>query len=109
MAISHAHPGEIIDVQPLKQKIADTKSHTLLKTDAMEVIRLVLPAGKKIAEHKAPDEITVQCIEGHVKFTSGGTPKDLTAGQLLYLGAREPHAVEAVEDSSLLLTLLLNP
>ncbi len=107
MAISHATPGEIIPIHPLKEKIADTKTHTLLKTDAIEVIRLVMPAGKTIAEHKAPGEITVQCIEGFVKFSSGGTSKDLTAGEMLYLSAKEPHAVEAVEDSSVLVTILL--
>lgn len=107
MAIPHAGPGEVIDVKPLGAKIADTKTSTLLKTDLLEVLRMVLPAGKKIAEHRAPSEITVQCLEGHVKFTSGGRSHDLTAGSLLYLSDTEPHALEAMQDSSVLVTLLL--
>ncbi len=107
MAIPHAGPGEIVDVRPLNEKIADTKTHSLLKTDVLEVLRLVMPAGKQIAEHKAPGEITVQCLEGRVKFTSGGRTQELTAGKLLYLSSAAPHAVEAVEDSSVLVTLLL--
>ena len=73
----------------------------------IEVIRLILPAGKEIPTHKAPNEITVQCLEGRVAFTATGKTQELTAGQLLYLPAGEPHAVKGIEDSSLLLTLLL--
>lgn len=72
----------------------------------MEAIRLVLPAGKLIAEHKAPGEITVLCLEGCVKFTSLGESKKLFAVDLLYLTAADPHAVEAMEDSSILVTIL---
>lgn len=107
MAIHHAAPGEVIDVRPLKQRIAATKTSTLLKTDSMEVLRLVMPAGKTIAEHKAPGEITVHCLEGRIVFTSAGNAQELVANELLYLGAAEPHAVEAIENSSVLVTILL--
>lgn len=107
MAIHHANAGEVVDIRPLKEKIPDTRTTTLLKTKSMEVLRLVMPAGKKIAEHKAPGEITVQCLEGRIHFTCQGPPKEMVAGELLYLGAAEPHAVEAIEDSSVLVTILL--
>lgn len=107
MSIKHAGPSELIPLQPLGAKIGSTKTYTLLKTEVMEAIRLVLPAGKQIAEHKAPGEITVLCLEGRVKFTSQGQPKELSAGDFLYLTAADPHAVEAIEDSSLLVTILL--
>ncbi|TVS15024.1 MAG: cupin domain-containing protein [Planctomycetaceae bacterium] len=106
MAIAHARPGEIIDIRPLKEEIAATRTRTLFKTDAMEVIRLVLRAGKRIAEHKTPGEIMVQCLEGHVRFTAGGKTQEMTAGEMLYLSGAEPHAVDAVEDSSVLVTIL---
>ncbi len=107
MALHHSGPGEVVDIRPLKATIADTKTTTLLKTKSMEVLRLVMPAGKKIAEHKAPGEITVQCLEGRIVFTSQGQAKELVAGDLLYLTAAEPHAVEAIEDASVLVTILL--
>ena len=73
----------------------------------MEVIRLVVPAGKEIAEHKAKGEIVVQCLEGRVAFTAFGKAQNLEAGKLLYLPTGEPHTVKGVEDASLLLTILL--
>lgn len=107
MSIKHANPSEVIHLQPLGSKVGSTKTYTLFKTEMMEAIRLVLPAGKHIAEHKAPGEITVLCLEGRVKFTSQGEAKELLAGDLLYLTAADPHAVEAIEDSTVLVTIQL--
>ena len=107
MAIPHASSAQIVDVRPLNEKITDTKTHTLFKTDAMEAIRLVLPAGKQIAEHKAPGEITVQCLEGRIEFTANGQVQALNAGEMLYLDAAQPHAVKAIDDSTVLVTILL--
>jgi hypothetical protein len=52
MAIPHAKPGDIVDVRPLGSALASTQTTTLLRTEQIEVIRLVVPAGKDIAEHK---------------------------------------------------------
>ncbi len=106
MAIPHAGPGEVIDVRPLGTALASTKSHTLLKSEHVEVVRLVMMAGKEIAEHKAPGEITVQCLEGRIAFTALGQTHELTAGQLICLGAGELHSVRCMADASILLTIL---
>lgn len=82
---------------------------TLVKTAILEVIRLVLPAGKEIPSHAARGEITVQCLEGKIAFTTLGRTQELTAGQLLYLPAGEPHSVGCIEDASALLTIVLQP
>ncbi len=108
MAIPHARSGDVIDIRPLGNLLSQSKTHTLLKTENFEVLRLVLPAGKSISEHKAPGEITVQCLEGRIEFTSPTGTQTLQAGEMLYLNAREPHAVEAINDSSILLTILLS-
>ncbi len=107
MAVSHAQPGEVIDVRPLGAGLATAKTSTLLKTEKVEVIRLVMAAGKVLAAHKARGEITVHCLEGKLTFTALGQTHELTAGQLLYLPAGEPHSVQCLEDASFLLTILL--
>ena len=107
MAIPHAQSGEVIDVRPLADTLASSKTRTLIKTPHVEVIRIVLPAGKVIADHKAPGEITVQCLEGRMAFKTTGQTKQLQSGDLLYLSAEETHSVEASEDSSFLLTMVL--
>jgi len=109
MAISHAQPGEVIDARPLGAALATAKTGTLLKTDRIEIIRLVMATGKALAEHKARGDITVHCLEGKIAFTALGKTHELTAGQLLYLAEGEPHSVVCVENASFLLTILLRP
>ena len=107
MAIPHAASGDLADVRPLGASIHQSKTSTLLKTDHLEVIRLVLAAGKKIATHAVEGEATVQCLEGRVDFFVGKARHELTPGWLLYLAGSQEHAVQAQEDSSLLVTILL--
>jgi quercetin dioxygenase-like cupin family protein len=107
MAVPHAKPGEVVDVRPLGPALASAQTKALVRAGQVEVIRLVVPAGKEIEEHKAKGEIIVHCLEGRVAFTAFGKTEDLEAGKLLYLPAGEPHTVKGVEDASLLLTILL--
>ncbi|MHB8865894.1 MAG: cupin domain-containing protein [Pirellulaceae bacterium] len=106
MSIEHLESGVATQLV-LGADLQSSKTTTLVKTANLELIRLVLPAGKEIPTHKAPAEITVQCLEGRVLFTAQGQSQELTPGQLLYLAAAEPHAVKGIEDSALLITLLL--
>ena len=108
MATHHAQPGEVVDVRPLGSALADSKTTTLFKTENVEAVRIVMPAGKEISEHEAPGEIIVQCLEGKVAFTALGKTTELDAGQLMYLASEEPHSVKCIEDASFLLTILLN-
>lgn len=108
MAIPHAKPGEIIDVRPFGEALNTTRTAALIKTDQVEVIRIVMHAGKVIPEHEAPGEIIVQCLEGRIAFTALGKTQELAVGQLLYLQAEEPHAVRCLEDASFLVTILSN-
>ena len=108
MAIPHATPGDVIDVRPLGRAIRETDSQTLIRTTHLEVFRYALPAGKAVQEHAAAGLMIVQCLEGAVAFTAFGRTQTLASGDMLYLADGEPHALEALEDSSLLLTILLH-
>lgn len=106
MSIQHAKSGQVIELS-LGDALGSSKTTTLAKTTALELIRLVLPAGKEISTHKARGEIVVQCLEGRIAFTAEGRTQELTSGQLLYLTAGEPHSLKGIEASSLLVTILL--
>ena len=107
MAIPHAKPGEVVDVRPLGSALASAQTATLFRAEQVEVRRLVVLAGKEIAEHKAKGEIVVHCLEGKVAYTAFDKTHTLEAGKLLYLPTGEPHSVKGIEDASLLLTILL--
>ena len=108
MAIPHAQAGEVIDIRPLGTRLKDSITSTLVKTEALEVLRLVIPAGTQIDPHQVPGEITVQCLEGQVIFDAGGTDRELVAGDLLFLEGGTMHALRSVKDSSILVTILLH-
>ncbi len=109
MALTHLASGEAASLAPHGAALASSRSHTLIKSAALEVNRLVLRAGARLREHRVPGEITVQCLEGEVDFEAHGTTRRLRPGDLLYLTGGVPHALHAHRDASLLLTILLAP
>ena len=107
MAIPHARPMDVVDVRPFGTGFHDARTTTLVKTDCLELIRLALPAGKMISQHEVAGEMKVQCLEEQVEFTSNEVTRSLTAGQLIYLARASKHSLRSLENSSLLLTILL--
>ncbi len=107
MALPHALPLDIIDVRPLGAGLRTAVSTSLMKTDTLQLMRLVLPAGQGMPEHGVPGAITIQCIEGETVVSTPSRSCELHAGELVMLSGGESHAVKAVTDSSLLVTILL--
>ena len=108
MGTTPALVGDVIDIRPFGDALPRSATAILVKTPTLEVIRLVVPAGKHIAEHRARGDITVQCLEGSVQFVLGAAPRRLDAGCLLHLPKGEPHALVGIEDASLLVTIALH-
>jgi len=109
MAQAHVASGDIIDVRPLGADLLDRVTTAFIKSTQMELVRLVLPAGKGLPEHHVAGEITVQCIEGLIALTTPTLSHRLAPGQLVHLAAGEPHALLALADSTALLTICLVP
>lgn len=108
MALVHAQPLDVISVRPLAAQITQGKTHSLLKTDRVQLMRLVLAAGQSVPEHQVAGEMTLLCLEGQVLVNTPARQCRLAQGELMLLPAHEPHALQAVTDSSLLATLLLH-
>ena len=106
MALPHAESGQIIDISPLGSRLRSTVSTALFKAEDLEVMRLVLLAGKGIPPHKLAGEVTIQCIEGVVEVSSDEV-QTLDAGKMLYLRGDEVHSLRALQDASVLVTIFL--
>lgn len=109
MALPHASPGQIVRLDPLGERLTESVSTALFKAAQLEVVRLVLPRGHTMRDHRVQGEITLHCLEGAIDLTVDGRTQPMHAGDLVYLAAGQPHALHAVQDSSLLLTLCLLP
>lgn len=91
-----AHPVEKGRVRP----------HRTLDGDGFKIRTLVMDAEAVLREHKAPVPILVSVIAGRILFRVDGVEYDLTAGGTIQVAAYEPHELEAIEASHVLLTLL---
>jgi quercetin dioxygenase-like cupin family protein len=107
MAIPHANPGMPVDLRPLGDALAKTETTALVKNEAFEAIRLVLQRGKEVChEHEVEGVITIYCVEGRLVLTADGATHQLSAGHWTYLMRHVPHTLRALEDSSVLLTVM---
>lgn len=106
MALHHVVSGEVVDLRPLGEAIAGVKTGALVKTDAFEAVRLIVPSGRELPTHSVPGPITLHCLEGRIVLGLVDTQVELAAGEWLYLDGGVAHSVKGIEDSALLLTIL---
>ena len=107
MGIPHFVSGQIGSVLPLGALLMESKTTALFKGPHLEVMRMVLPEGKKIAPHHVSGPITIHCIEGEVDVGVESKHQTLRSGDLLYLASNVEHDLLAVTNSSVLVTVVL--
>lgn len=110
MSDAQAEPlelGYIADVSALV-KIQDeaTVSRTIMHNIGGNVVLFSFDAGQELSEHTAAMPVYVQTISGHLRISASGKTVDLVPGGLVYFPTRLPHAVEAVEASVMMLTMI---
>ena len=108
MAQNHAKPGEVVDLRPLGPNLGDAKTTALVKADRFEAIRLIVKAGAEIPPHHVAGNIMLHCLEGHVLLGRAHSDVQLTSGDWLYLDGGDMHSLKALQNSSLLLTILFD-
>ena len=102
--ISGAHAHEIKSlITPTPQGIA---SRILAKSDGGNMTLFAFDAGQGLTEHTSPFEALVMVVEGALILTIGGTPVRATPGTIVRMPADIPHAVEAPEPATMVLTML---
>ena len=96
------------------EKLAEAKklhsgraAHTIHggHTHELRQTLLALLAGHDLSEHDSPGEATLQVLEGHVRVTTGDDAWEGKTGDYVAI-PRERHALHAVEDSVIMLTVL---
>jgi quercetin dioxygenase-like cupin family protein len=107
MALPHASLLDVINVAPLGDKLKDAVSTSLIKTNRVQLLHMVLPAHQDQPFHHVDDECTIHCLEGVVEIVMGAGTKQLRAGNVIVLPAKENHSLRARTDCAVLVTLLL--
>ena len=84
---------------------ADHAATTILKRPGIRVVLVALKAGGQMHEHHADSPITIQVLQGRIRFDVGGQTLELPPGHLVGVAESLPHRVLGVEDSAFLLTI----
>lgn len=82
-------------------------ARTLLKDGPMRVTLVVLGPGGELTKHSAEGPITVQPLDGSIRFNAKGTDHDVGTGQMLSLSAGVRHSVSSEHGAAFLLTVAL--
>lgn len=88
-------------------RTAHRSAMTLAKTQELRVVLVALHAGSVLPPHRAEGAITVQTVQGEIKFSAATKTVSLKEGRMLTLQKGLEHSVEAVEESAFLLTIAI--
>lgn len=80
-------------------------SRTVLATPELRVVVFTFAAGQELTEHTSTARALVQVLRGECDFVVAGQTRRLKPGDLLHMPPRVAHAVKAVTELTMLLTL----
>ena len=86
-------------------KNSDRNAITLFKNQSMRILMIGLHEGAEMKTHTAPGVISVQVLEGAIRFHTERVSSDINAGKMITLQAGVPHSVTARSASVFLLTI----
>jgi len=100
-------PAEAVEVAKLVSVApAAIVSRVLARSAGGSVTIFAFAAGQELSEHTAPFDALVHVVSGQLGLTIGGTPVPAAAGEMVVMPAGVPHALRAVADTTMLLTML---
>jgi quercetin dioxygenase-like cupin family protein len=108
MALPHAQLLDVINVSPLGPNLKEAVSTSLIKTERLQLLHLVLPAHKDMPEHHVDQQCTIHCLEGSVEVVWPGGVRQLQPGNIVVLPGKERHSLRARSDCAVLVTLVLD-
>lgn len=78
---------------------------TLVKAGALRLTLTVLAAGAEVGTHHAVSPMTLQVLEGRLRYRVGDEEFELRQGEFLFFGPGHAKDIRAPEDTALLLTI----
>ena len=78
---------------------------TLVKEGALRLTLTVLAEGTELGTHHAAAPMTLQLLEGRLRYRVGDDEFTIREGELLFFGPGHAKDIRALEDTALLLTI----
>jgi len=84
-------------------------SRIIMKNASGTVTLFAFDEGQELSEHTTPFEALVHVVDGTAEITIAGAAHGVGAGDLIVMPAHVPHAVKAVKQFKMLLTMIKEP
>lgn len=81
-------------------------SKQVLKNQSGNITLFSFDKGQGLTEHTAPFDAIVQVLDGEAQITIGGNPNLVRKGESIIMPANVSHALQAVEQFKMLLTMI---
>ena len=81
-------------------------SRQITKADGGNVTLFAFDEGQELSEHTAPFDALVYVLDGEAEIKISGKPFLLKSGEAIIMPANEPHALLAVKQFKMLLTMI---
>lgn len=78
---------------------------TLVKAGALRLTLVVLAAGVDVGTHHADSPMTLQPVEGRLRYRVNEEHFEIGEGEVLFFGPGHAQEIRALEDTALLLTI----
>jgi quercetin dioxygenase-like cupin family protein len=92
---------DLVEYQP--QSIV---SRTIIEKDTGTVTLFAFSQEQSLSEHTAPFDALVYILDGKAEVTISGQAFPLKQGDMIIMPANEPHAVKALQNFKMMLTMV---
>lgn len=81
-------------------------SKEILKNQSGTITLFAFDQGQGLSEHKTPYDALVYIVDGEAEITISGIKYQVKKGELIHLPANQPHALKAIKQFKMLLTMM---
>jgi len=97
-------PISLVDMVDYQKEAVVSK--TIIEKKTGTVTLFAFDQGQGLSEHTAPFDALVQVLDGEVEIKISGKSYNLKQGEIIIMPANEPHALSAVKNFKMLLTMI---
>ena len=89
-------------MKKISANILEGKFEHLVDDENLQVTHLQIKKGEEVPSHKSDKDVVVVIYKGKVDFTGENGSEIIIPGDIIVMKAEEMHALEALEDSDLM-------
>lgn len=98
--------GQIADLRKDERYLRSGRvGRTLVKAGSLRLTLTVVAEGVEVGTHHAVSPMTLQPIEGGLRYRVGDDEFEIGRGEVLFFGPGHAQDIRALEDTALLLTI----